>query len=84
MDQITIIGMIAAACTTIAFIPQVYKIYRTKHARDLSLPMYIIFSAGVLLWLIYGLMINSLPVILANGITFISCIYILAMMIRYK
>ncbi len=84
MDRITLIGMLAAVCTTIAFLPQVYKIYRTKHTRDLSLPMYILFSAGVLFWLIYGIMIKSLPVILANGITFISCIYILAMIIKYK
>ena len=84
MDQVTLIGMLAAICTTIAFIPQVYKIYKTKHARDLSLPMYIIFAVGVLLWLIYGIIINSLPVILANGITFILCLYILAMMVKYR
>lgn len=84
MDQITLIGMLAAICTTIAFIPQVYKLYKTKHARDLSLPMYILFSVGVLLWLIYGIIINSLPVILANGITFILCLYILAMMVKYR
>ncbi|MDP3732040.1 MAG: SemiSWEET transporter [Candidatus Omnitrophota bacterium] len=84
MDQVTIIGMLAAICTTIAFIPQVYKIYKTKHARDLSLPMYVLFSVGVLLWLVYGIIINSLPVILANGITFISCVYILVMMVKYK
>ncbi|MDP3786323.1 MAG: SemiSWEET family transporter, partial [Candidatus Omnitrophota bacterium] len=63
---------------------QVYKIYKTKHARDLSLPMYILFAVGVLLWLVYGIIINSLPVILANGITFISCVYILVMMVKYK
>ncbi len=84
MDRVTLIGIIAAACTTIAFFPQVYKIYRTRHARDLSFPMYILFSAGVLLWLIYGIAINSLPVILANALTFISCIYILVMMVKYK
>jgi len=84
MDQATLIGMLAAICTTIAFIPQVYKIYKTKHARDLSLPMYILFSVGVLLWLVYGIIINSLPVILANGITFILCLYILAMMVKYR
>lgn len=84
MDHVTIIGMLAAVCTTISFFPQVYKIYKTKHARDLSLPMYSIFSAGVLLWLIYGIIINSLPVILANGVTLISAVYILVMIIKYK
>ncbi len=82
MDQVTLIGLLAAACTTFAFFPQVYKIYRTKHTRDLSLPMYVIFAMGVLLWLIYGIMIKNLPIILANGITFISCVYILAVMIN--
>lgn len=84
MDQVIIIGMLAAVCTTIAFLPQVYKIYRTKHAKDLSLPMYILFSAGVLLWFIYGIIIGSLPVILANGITFVLTVYILVMMVKYK
>ena len=84
MDRVTLIGIIAAVCTTIAFFPQVYKVYKTNHTQDLSLPMYIIFSTGVLLWFIYGIMIKSLPVILANGITFISAVYILAMIIKYK
>lgn len=84
MDRVTLIGIIAAICTTIAFFPQVYKVYKTKHTRDLSLPMYIIFSAGVLLWLVYGIIINNLPIIAANAVTFISCVYILAMMVRNK
>ena len=82
MDLTTLIGMLAAACTTFAFFPQAYKIYRTKCAKDLSLPMYIIFSIGVLLWLIYGIIINNLPVIMANGVTFVMCVYILAMIMR--
>ena len=82
MDNITLLGLLAAACTTIAFFPQVYKIYKTRSTRDLSLPMYIIFSIGTSLWLIYGVIINNLPIILANGITFISCVYVLAMMAR--
>jgi len=82
MDRITLLGLLAAACTTSAFFPQVYKVYKTKLTRDLSMPMYIIFSIGTFLWLIYGVIINNLPIILANGITFISCIYVLAMMLR--
>jgi len=84
MDYVTLIGIIAATCTTIAFFPQVYKVYKTKHTRDLSFPMYIIFSAGVLLWLVYGISINNLPIIAANAVTFISCVYILAMMVKNK
>ena len=84
MDRITLLGLLAAACTTFAFFPQAYKIFKTKHTRDLSVPMYVIFSIGILLWLIYGIIINNLPIILANGITFILCIYILAMMVKHK
>jgi len=79
-----IIGNIAAACTTIAFLPQVVKIARTRHVADLSLSMYSIFSFGVLCWFIYGLLIKSAPVIAANGITFILSAYILTMIARYK
>jgi MtN3 and saliva related transmembrane protein len=84
MDYVTLIGIAAAACTTIAFFPQVYKAYMTKHTRDLSMPMYIIFSSGVLLWLVYGIIINNLPIIAANAITFILCVYILTMMVKNR
>ena len=84
MDHITLIGMLAAACTTIAFFPQAYKVYKTHRTRDLSLPMYILFSIGILLWLIYGIMINNLPIISANTVTIILCAYILAMMVKDK
>ena len=83
MDKITIIGMIAGTCTTISFLPQVLKIIRTKHTSDLSMPMYLIFSFGVFMWLCYGVIINSLPVILANGVTFILSICILVAKIKY-
>ena len=82
MDRITLLGLLAAACTTFAFFPQAYKIYKTKHTQDLSIPMYVIFSIGVLLWLIYGIIINNLPVIMANGVTFVMCVYILTMIIK--
>jgi len=56
MDYITIIGLIAGACTTISFLPQVFKIYRTRETRDLSLGMYIILSVGISLWVVYGIL----------------------------
>jgi MtN3 and saliva related transmembrane protein len=84
MDQVTLIGMLAAACTTIAFFPQAYKIYKTKHTRDLSFPMYVIFSIGILLWLIYGIIINNLPIICANAVSIVSCVYILTVMVQNR
>jgi len=83
VDIVTAVGSIAAFCTTVAFLPQVVKVYRTKHARDLSLPMYVIFSFGVLGWLVYGFLDNSLPIIIANIITLVLALYILGMKVKY-
>jgi len=84
MDQVTMVGMMAGVCTTICFLPQVFKIYQTKHTADLSYAMWMIFSFGVFLWLCYGVMVKSLPVILANAITLVLSVSILVMKIRYK
>ena len=64
-----IIGLSAAFLTTSAFIPQVYKIYKEKNAAGISLTMYIILFIGVILWFVYGVMIGSLSIIIANGVT---------------
>lgn len=84
MIHIEIIGTLAAACTTVSFLPQVVKIYRTKMTRDLSMPMYAIFAIGVFLWTVYGLLTKSGPIVWANTVTFILCMYIIAMKIRHK
>jgi len=67
--NIEFIGFLAAILTTVAFIPQVYKVWQTKSVSGMSLTMYLIFFTGVSLWLVYGLIINSLPMILGNSIT---------------
>ena len=64
-----IVGLSAAFLTTSAFIPQVYKIYKEKNADGISLTMYIILFTGVILWFIYGILIGSLSIIIANGVT---------------
>lgn len=84
MAYVGLIGTIAAICTTISFLPQVIKVHRTKHTSDLSLPMYVIFSFGVFLWMCFGFLTGFLPIILANAITLVFCVYILAMKMRYK
>ena len=78
------IGFFAALCTTIAFLPQAIKVYQTKSTKDISLLMFLIFTVGVLSWLIYGLIINDYPVILANAVTLILSLFILIYKIRYK
>ena len=78
-----IIGFIAGIGTTIAFIPQVIQSLKTKSTKDINLVMYMIFCSGVFLWLIYGFLIESYPVIIANGITFILALIILIIKIKY-
>tara|TARA_B100000900_G_C20302802_1_gene602891 strand:- start:431 stop:691 length:261 start_codon:yes stop_codon:yes gene_type:complete len=77
-----IIGLSAAFLTTSAFIPQVYKIYKKKNADGISLTMYIILLSGVILWLIYGILIGSLSIILANSITAILQLSIILLKLK--
>jgi MtN3 and saliva related transmembrane protein len=84
VDTPKIIGLIAGFLTTMAFVPQVVKTWRTKSARDLSVVMFSLFCAGVFLWMIYGIMINELPVILWNVITLVLALVILFFKIRFK
>ncbi len=78
------IGFIAAALTTISFIPQAYKVIKTKDTTGISLGMYILFVLGVLLWLIHGIQVQDWPLILSNSITFVLSSIILAFKIKYK
>lgn len=84
MNFITILGLVAAACTTISFLPQAIKAIKTKHTKDLSLGMYTLLSTGILLWLIYGLLKHDLPIVLANGVTLIFATTILVLKVKYK
>ena len=69
MNLLDLLGIIAGALTTAAFLPQVIKTWKSKSAKDLSLGMFLMFVLGVILWLIYGILIDSLPVMLANSAT---------------
>ncbi len=77
-------GFVAASLTTCAFLPQVIKTWRMKETRDISLWMYLIFTVGVSLWLVYGISIGDYPVSIANGATLILALSILVAKIRYK
>jgi MtN3 and saliva related transmembrane protein len=80
---VTVIGFLAGLLTTIAFIPQVLKIWKTRSARDISLGMYVIFTCGVVLWLAYGLLLASLPIVLANTLTLTLAMAVLVMKVRF-
>ena len=79
-----LVGYLAAILTTIAFIPQAMLTWKKKHAQGISLGMYIIFTTGILMWLIYGLCIGVWPLIIANTITLVLAGFILIMKIIYK
>lgn len=64
-----LVGYPAAFLTTAAFVPQAWKSWRTRDLSGISLPMYALFTLGVALWLVYGLLIESIPVIVANSVT---------------
>ncbi len=78
------LGTAAGILTTAAFVPQALKTWKSKSAGDISLGMFLVFSVGVLLWLIYGALIGAMPVIAANSVTLVLALAILAMKIRYK
>lgn len=84
MNNALYFGMVAGICTTISFLPQVFKIWKTKSVNDISLLMFLIFTFGVVNWLIYGLMIKEIPIILANTLTLILCLLILLGILKFK
>ena len=79
-----LLGYIAAFCTTVAFVPQVVKTYKSKSAASLSLGMFLFFTGGIVLWLIYGIMINEYPIIAANVVTLILAVTLIYIKLRYK
>ena len=84
MPYTNTLGLIAGGLTTAAFFPQVLKIWKTRSAADIPLGMFVLFSTGVLFWILYGVSIGSVPVVLANGITLVLALAIIAFKIRFK
>lgn len=76
----TVLGLIAATCTTGAFLPQVIKTVKLKETKDIALGTFLLFTIGGALWLVYGLLSGDLPVTLANAVSVILA----AMILRYK
>jgi MtN3 and saliva related transmembrane protein len=84
MEIFTIVGFVAAIFTTTGFLPQVFKIFNTKSTKDISLTMYLVLAVGTLLWLIYGILINALPVIIANSVSLSLICSIIILKFKYK
>jgi len=86
MDQswlVEAIGYGAATLTTLAFLPQLVKTWRSRSAKDVSLGTFLMFTLGVLLWLVYGLLLGVWPMILANSLTLLFAATILGLKLRY-
>jgi MtN3 and saliva related transmembrane protein len=79
----TLVSALAAILTTAAFLPQALHIIRYKETKGISLLMYEVFAAGVALWLVFGIMISNWPIILANAITLVLTLTIVALKLRY-
>jgi MtN3 and saliva related transmembrane protein len=84
MNEIDLLGLFAGTLTTVAFVPQVIKTWQSKSANDVSLGMFLLFSLGLILWLLYGIAIHSTPVIVANAVTLVLTGIILVLKICYK
>ena len=84
LNYIDLFGFSAALLTTIAFLPQLYKTWKTKSANDVSLSMLLLFITGLICWIIYGLKIHSIPILVANIVTFIFNFSILILKITYR
>jgi MtN3 and saliva related transmembrane protein len=80
---VTAVGSIAAICTTVAFIPQLVRVWRLRRADEISSTTFALFSVGTLVWLVYGVFLSSWPIILANGITLCLAAAILALKIAW-
>jgi len=81
---INLLGLIAGILTTIAFVPQVFKTWKTKSTKDISLGMFISFSIGVFLWLIYGICLKATPIVVANILVLILSAMMIYLKIKYK
>jgi len=84
MQFITLLGFAAGTLTTLSFVPQVHKAWRTKRCDDLSLTMLLAFGAGIVLWLTYGLLLHAPPIIVANAFTLALIVVLLYLKIEYR
>jgi len=82
--NIEIVGLAAGVLTTIAYLPQVHKTWKTKSVKELSLSMYLVMFTGVSLWLTYGILIESISIILANTVTIMLTLIIIFFKLKYK
>lgn len=84
MALVDTVGTIAACLTTASFLPQVWLSFKTRDVSGVSLGMYSVFTVGVALWLVYGLLLGAWPIVVANAITLLLALAILGMKLRFR
>ena len=84
MTLIDLIGTVAAILTTASFLPQAWHTFQTKDVRGISLGMYSVFTLGVAMWLVYGILLSAWPIVISNAITVALASAILVMKLRYR
>jgi MtN3 and saliva related transmembrane protein len=84
MSTTDLIGYFSAFLTTFAFVPQAYHSWKTRDLSGVSLPMYSIFSLGVLGWIVYGALITSWPIIVANSVTLLLACAVLCLKLKHR
>jgi MtN3 and saliva related transmembrane protein len=83
IEPATLLGLRAGVLTTLSFLPQVLKAWKTRSTRDISLGMFSMFCTGVFLWVVYGFLVSDLPVLAANVVTFLLAATILVLKLRH-
>ncbi len=83
IEPVTLLGLTAGVLTTLSFLPQVLKAWKTRSTRDISLGMFSMFCTGVFLWVVYGFLVSDLPVLAANVVTFLLAATILVLKLRH-
>jgi MtN3 and saliva related transmembrane protein len=84
IDAVNILGLVAGSLTTVSFVPQVIKTWRTRSAKDISWGMFLLFSSGVLLWVFYGIATGAFPVIVANVVIFALALTVIVLKFRFR
>ncbi|MES2488246.1 MAG: SemiSWEET transporter [Pseudomonadota bacterium] len=84
MINVDLLGALAGVCTTIAFAPQAFRVWKTRSVGDISLTMYVLFCTGLIMWVLYGLQLQAWPIILTIAITLLLAGSVLAMKIMFE
>jgi MtN3 and saliva related transmembrane protein len=80
----TVLGLVEGTLTTLSFLPQLLKAWQSRSTHDISFGMLALFSAGLVLWIVYGLIVADVPVIMANSVTLVFVGLILVLKLRYR